>query len=173
MGRAHLLPVEVHAMRTRKCNSTFSATRNGKTFQLEGGGGSSVVSKDLASILKLSFRTVALFFGHNPTNSRDRMRLTNSKVSSIDIQFFSSRLIAVIRGSSSICRDDGDTPVKPARYKADRREKEEKNVNKYNSATEVKNRRQAEALTFSSSRHCVKMLCHGLLSLGMLLVGIS
>jgi hypothetical protein len=55
----------------------------------------------------------------------------------------------------------------------DRREKEEKNVNKYNSATDVKNRRQGEALTFSSSRHYVKTLCHGLLSLGMFLVGIS
>jgi hypothetical protein len=135
--------------------------------------GSSVVSKDLARLLKLSFGTAALFFGHNPTNSRDRTRLTNSKVSWIDIQFSPSRLTAVIRGSSSGCREDGDTPVNPARYKADRREKGEKNVNKYNSATEVENRRQAEALTFSSSRHYVQTLCHGLLSLGMLLVGIS
>jgi hypothetical protein len=135
--------------------------------------GSSVVSKDLARLLKLSFETAALFFGHNPTNSHDRTQLTNSKVSWIDIQFSSSRLTAVIRGSSPGCRGDGDTPTNPARYKADRREKEEKNVSKYNSATEVENRRQGAALTFSSSRHCVKTLCHGLLSLGMILVGIS
>jgi hypothetical protein len=43
--------------------------------------GSSVVSKDLARLLKSSFRTAALFFGHNLTNSRERTRLTNSKVS--------------------------------------------------------------------------------------------
>jgi hypothetical protein len=76
--------------------------------------GSSVVSKDLASLVKLSFRTAALFFGHNPANSRDRTWLTNSKVSWIDIQFFSSRLTAFIRGSSSVCKDDGDTPVNSA-----------------------------------------------------------
>jgi hypothetical protein len=50
--------------------------------------GSSAVSKDLARSLKLSFGTAALFFGHNPTNNRDRTWLTNSKISWIDIQFF-------------------------------------------------------------------------------------
>jgi hypothetical protein len=58
------------------------------------------------------------------------MWVINSKVSWIDIQFSSSRLTAVIRGSSSGCRDDGDTPVNPARHKAGRREKEEKRVSK-------------------------------------------
>jgi hypothetical protein len=43
--------------------------------------GSSVVSKDLARLLKLSFGTDTLFFDHNPTNNHDRTRLTNSKVS--------------------------------------------------------------------------------------------
>jgi hypothetical protein len=43
--------------------------------------GSLVVSKDLARLVKSSFGTAALFFGHNPTKSRDRTRLTNSKVS--------------------------------------------------------------------------------------------
>jgi hypothetical protein len=51
--------------------------------------------------------------------------------------------------------------------------KKGKGVNKYNSTTEVEKRRQGETLTFSGSRHCVKTLCHGLLSLSMLLVGIS
>jgi hypothetical protein len=37
MRRAHLLPVEVRAMSTRKRNSTFGAALNRKTFQLEGG----------------------------------------------------------------------------------------------------------------------------------------
>jgi hypothetical protein len=85
----------------------------------------------------LSFGTAALFFGHDPANSRDRTRLTNSKVSWIDIQFASSRLTAVIRGSSSVCKDDGDTPVNSAQQKR----KEEISINKYNSATEVENRR--------------------------------
>jgi hypothetical protein len=72
------------------------------------------INNALASLPKLSFGTSAFFFGHNPTNSRDRTRPTNSKVSSIDIQFASSRLTVVIRGSSSGCRDDEDTPVNPA-----------------------------------------------------------
>jgi hypothetical protein len=84
----------------------------------------------LARSLKLSFGTSAFFFGHNPTNNRDKTRVTNSKVSWIDIQFSLSRLTTVIRGSSSGCRDDGDTPVNPARHEADRREKEEKRVSK-------------------------------------------
>jgi hypothetical protein len=46
-------------------------------------------------------------------------------------------------------------------------------VSTYNSATEVENRRQGETLTFSSSGYCVETLRHGLLSLGMILVGIS
>jgi hypothetical protein len=127
----------------------------------------------LARLLKSSFRTAALFFGHNPTNSRDRTRLTNSKVSWIDIQFSSSRLTAVIRGSLSGCRADRDTPVNPARHKEGRKEKKEEAVSTYNSAIEVENRRQGETLTFSSSGHCVETLRHGLLSLGMILVGIS
>jgi hypothetical protein len=124
----------------------------------------------LARSLKLSFGTADLFFGHNPTNSRERTRLTNSKVSWIDIQFSSSKFTTVIRGSLYGCRADGDTPVKPARHKEGRKEKKEEDVSTSNSATQVKNRRQGETLTFSSSGNCVEMLRHGLLSLGMILV---
>jgi hypothetical protein len=79
------------------------------------------VSKDFTSSVKLSFGIAALFFGHNPVNNRDKMRLTNSKVSWIDIQDSSSRLTASISGSLSVCRDNGDTPVNSAQKK---REKE-------------------------------------------------
>jgi hypothetical protein len=78
--------------------------------------GSSIVSKDLARFSKSSFRTSA-FFGHNPMNNRDRMQLTNSKVSWIDIQFASSRLTAVSKGSSPDGKDEEDTLVNPARQR--------------------------------------------------------
>jgi hypothetical protein len=73
--------------------------------------GSSVVSKTFASFFTSSFGTFAFYFGHNPTNIRVSTRLTNSKISWIDIQFASSKFTAVIRGSSSGCRVDNDTPV--------------------------------------------------------------
>jgi hypothetical protein len=75
--------------------------------------GSSVVSKAVASFLTSSFGTSAFRFGHNPTNIRGSMRLTNSKISWIDIQFASSKFTADIRGSSPGCRVDNDTPVNP------------------------------------------------------------
>jgi hypothetical protein len=88
--------------------------------------GSSVVSKALASFSKLSFRTSAFFFGHNPMNSHDRTRLTNSKVSWIDIQFASSRLTAVSRGSSPGCKDDEDTLVNPTQQRRTKEKRKEK-----------------------------------------------
>jgi hypothetical protein len=88
--------------------------------------GSSVVSKALASFSKLSFGTSAFFFGHNPTNSHDRTRLTNSKVSWIDIQFASSRLTAVSRGSSPGCKDDEDTLVNPAQQRRTKEKRKRK-----------------------------------------------
>jgi hypothetical protein len=54
-----------------------------------------------------------------------------------------------------------------------KKRKEEPSVNKYTSATGDENRRQVEELTFGNSRHGVKTLCHGLLSLSIFLVGIS
>jgi hypothetical protein len=88
--------------------------------------GSSVVSKALARFFKLSFGTAAFFFGHNPMNSRDKTQLTNSKVSWIDIQFASSRLTAVSRGSSPGCKDDEDTPINPAQQKRTKEKRKEK-----------------------------------------------
>jgi hypothetical protein len=85
--------------------------------------GSSIVSKDLARFSKLFFGTSAFFFGHNPTNNCDRTRLTNSKVSWIDIQFASSRLTAVSRGSSLDGKDEEDTLVNPARQRKTKRKK--------------------------------------------------
>jgi hypothetical protein len=79
--------------------------------------GSSVASKALASSFKSPFGTSAFFFGYNPTNIRVRTRLTNSKISWIDIQFASSKLTAVIRGSSPGCKVDNDTPVNPAKQR--------------------------------------------------------
>jgi hypothetical protein len=45
------------------------------------------------------------------------MRLTNSKVSWIDIQFASSRLTTVSRELSPGFKDDEDTLVKPAQQR--------------------------------------------------------
>jgi hypothetical protein len=75
--------------------------------------GSSIVSKAFVSFFTSSFGTSAFYFGHNLTNIRVSMRLTNSKISWIDIQFASSKFTADIRGSSPGCRVDNDTPVNP------------------------------------------------------------
>jgi hypothetical protein len=67
----------------------------------------------LASFFTSFFGTSAFYFGHNPTNIRVRTRLTNSKISWIDIQFASSKFTMVIRGSSPGYKVDKDTPVNP------------------------------------------------------------
>jgi hypothetical protein len=51
--------------------------------------------------------------------------------------------------------------------------KKETHVSKYTNAAEVENRSRAKMLTLSGGRHDAKMLCHGLLSLGVLFVGVS
>jgi hypothetical protein len=63
-------------------------------------------------------------------NIRGRMRPTNSKISWIDIQFASSKLTAVIRGSSPGCRVDKDTPVNPVQQRGQKKEGKE-NISKY------------------------------------------
>jgi hypothetical protein len=77
----------------------------------------------LARFSKLSFGTFAFFFGHNLTNNRDRTWLTNSKISWIDIQFASSRLTAVSKGSSPDGKDEEDTLVNPAQQRKSKRKK--------------------------------------------------
>jgi hypothetical protein len=88
----------------------------------------------------------------------------------MDIQFSSSWLTASIRGSSSVCKDDGDSPVNSAQFY---KKKKETHVSKYTNAAEVENRSRAKMLTLSGGRHGAKTICHGLLSLGVLFVGIS
>jgi hypothetical protein len=73
-----------------------------------------------------TYQTSAFFFGHNPTNICVRTRLTNSKISWIDIQFASSKLTAVIRGSLPGCRVDKDTPINPAQQRGQRIRREGK-----------------------------------------------
>jgi hypothetical protein len=69
--------------------------------------GSSSVSKALARFFKSG--TLAFFLGHNPMKICVSTRLTNSKISRIDIQFASSKLTTAKRGSSSGCKVDADT----------------------------------------------------------------
>jgi hypothetical protein len=79
--------------------------------------GSSVVSKASASFFTSLFGTSAFCLGYNRTNIRVRTRLTSSKISWINIQFASSKLTAVIRGSSPDCRVDKDTLVNPVKQR--------------------------------------------------------
>jgi hypothetical protein len=59
-------------------------------------------------------------------NIRVRTWLTNSKISWIDIQFASSKLTAVIRGSSPGCRVDKDTSVNPVQQRGQEKGRKEK-----------------------------------------------
>jgi hypothetical protein len=79
--------------------------------------GSSGVSNALASFFKSPSGTSAFCLGYNPTKIRVSMRLANSKISWIEIQFASSKLTATMRESLSGCKDDEDTPVCSARPK--------------------------------------------------------
>jgi hypothetical protein len=101
--------------------------------------GSSTVSRDFTSSVKFSFGIAAFLFGHNKAKRRDKTRLTNSKVSWIDIQFASSRLTTSISGSSSVGKDDEDTPVNPAK------QVKIQVSAKYTSMTEVGKRRQVKS----------------------------
>jgi hypothetical protein len=99
----------------RKCDSTLSTSLQRKPLQLEDGVVSRI--KGFGSFFKSLFGTSAFFIGHNPMNIRVRTRLTNSKISWIDIQFASSKLTAVIRGSSPGCRVDKDNLVNPVQQR--------------------------------------------------------
>jgi hypothetical protein len=80
--------------------------------------------------------TSAFCLGHNPTNIRVRTQLTNAKISWINIQFASSKLTAVIRGSSPGCRVDKDTLVNPVQQR-DRKKEGKENISKYKKAIAV------------------------------------
>jgi hypothetical protein len=88
--------------------------------------GSSSVSKALASFFRSLIGTSAFFLGHNPTNIRERTRLTNSKISWTDIQFASSKLTVAIRGSSPGCGADKDTLVNPVQQRGQKNNRRRK-----------------------------------------------
>jgi hypothetical protein len=73
--------------------------------------GSSGVSKDLTSFFNSAFSMSALCVGHNPMEIRVSMRLANSKISWMEVQFASSRLTAATRESSSGCAEAEGIPV--------------------------------------------------------------
>jgi hypothetical protein len=80
-GRAHLLPVHLLTMCICKCNGPSAPHFKERPFIVS--MGSSLVSKALARFFKSG--TSAFFLGHNPTKICIRTRLTNSKISWIDI----------------------------------------------------------------------------------------
>jgi hypothetical protein len=108
---------------------------------------------------------------------RARTRLTNSKISRMDIQFASSKLTAAMRGSLSSCKVDVDTLV----YSAEPRKQTaagEECISKYKKASKSTTRRKENKKkgivhTSSSGRHRIQPLSHSLFSLEVLLVSIS
>jgi hypothetical protein len=106
-------------------------------------------------------------------NIRVRTRLTNSKISWIDIQFVSSKFTAVIRGSSPGCRVDKDTLVCSVQHKETGKQEGKGNISEYKKLIANRKREQGKVRTSSSSRHCVEPFGYDLLSLKVLLVRVD
>jgi hypothetical protein len=98
------------------------------------------------------------------------MRLANSKISWIDIQFDSSKFTTAIRGSSSGCKGAEDTPVCSKEPRGQRQKKAY--ISKYKNG-QINEEGKSMVFTSSKSRNFIKAFSYGLLPLDMLLISVS